>query len=137
MTCKDSYVSLVAAQPCLAQDLAAVPPACNAGEARQFDLWIGEWDIKQQILQADGTWLKSHAKSKVSRALEGCALVEAWEGNVLFFWEGMQRPELLRGMSVRAYDSAKKKWVIYWMDTWHPQFASFEGSFENGEGTFT
>ncbi|KAA0226049.1 hypothetical protein EDS67_21025 [candidate division KSB1 bacterium] len=131
-----AFASLFAVAPALAQTGSAFPPACQSAEARQFDFWLGEWNIVQEILQADGTWLKLDAATKVSRALDGCALLESWEGKVLFFWEGMKTAELLRGMSVRAYDAEKKKWSLHWMDTRHPQFAVFEGSFANGIGTF-
>ncbi len=131
-----AFANLIAISSALAQTSREVPPACQSPEARQFDFWLGEWNIEQQILQADGTWFKTGATTKVSRALDGCALVESWEGKVLFFWEGMKEAELLRGMSVRSYDAEKKKWSLYWMDTRRPQFVSFEGSFVNGTGTF-
>jgi hypothetical protein len=110
--------------------------ACASPEARQFDFWIGEWNINQKILQADGRWLKLGATTKVSPALDGCALIEHWEGQVLFFWEGMKEVQQLRGLSVRSFDPKTGKWSIYWMDTRNPRFGVFEGGFIDGKGEF-
>ncbi len=30
-------------------------PACASTEAREFDFWIGTWDIRQSILRRDGS----------------------------------------------------------------------------------
>ncbi len=110
--------------------------ACTQPQARQFDFWIGEWQIHQKLLQADGSWLSLKAETKVSPTLDGCALVESWSGEVLFFWEGMKKPEPLQGYSVRAYDPQTGKWFIHWMDTRSPRLTTFEGSFEGNQGVF-
>jgi len=111
---------------------------CPAPEAHQFDFWIGDWDIRQQILQADGTWLPFEAHTSVSPTLGGCALIEHWEGTVQFFWEGMEAPEPMRGLSVRAYDPGTGTWAIHWMDTRHPVFQTpYTGGFQDADhGTF-
>ena len=96
---------------------------CDTPEARAFDFWIGDWKIDQRILQQDGTWLELPAKTSVSKALDGCALVEHWEGEVLFFWEGMKEPEPMKGFSIRTYDPETEHWQIHWMDTRSPRFA--------------
>lgn len=109
---------------------------CASVEAHQFDFWIGEWNISQKILQADGTWLDLPATNRVSATLNGCALIEHWEGKVLFFWEGMKSAGQLKGLSIRAFNPKSKKWSIYWMDTHNPEFGTFEGEFKNGRGEF-
>ncbi|MEW6125840.1 MAG: hypothetical protein AB1757_02150 [Acidobacteriota bacterium] len=109
---------------------------CESAEANAFDFWLGDWVIKQKILKADGSWFKSKAKTKVSRVLNGCAVIEHWEGEVQFFWEGMSRPEKIKALSVRSYDAKTKSWKINWMDTRNPQFSVFEGKFDNGKGEF-
>lgn len=111
--------------------------SCNSRpEFRQFDFWLGEWSIKQEILQADGSWLRSDAETEVSSVLKGCALVEHWKGEVLFFWDGMKAAERLNGFSVRSFDPRSEKWVINWMDTRNPRFAAFQGTFADGKGQF-
>ena len=110
---------------------------CTSPEARAFDFWIGDWRIEQQILNADGTWLAFDATSTVAPALDGCALVEHWEGRVQFFWEAMQHPEPMKGLSVRAYDPQTQKWHIHWMDTRTPHFGgAYAGNFDEGQGRF-
>lgn len=123
--------------------LAGSPAAADAGpctspEARGFDFWIGDWTIEQKIRLRDGSWLTLPARTSVSRALDGCALVERWEGEVQFFWEGMVEPERIAGLSVRAYDPAAGEWRIHWMDTRSPRFGPpYSGGFRDGRGEFT
>lgn len=110
---------------------------CSSVEARAFDFWIGDWRIEQEILQQDGTWLTLDARTTVSPALDGCALIEHWEGTVQLFWEGMEAPEPMQGLSVRSYDPETGQWSIHWMDTRSPSFGSpYVGGFEDGRGTF-
>jgi hypothetical protein len=106
-------------------------------EARQFDFWIGSWDIQQRILGADGGWLMFPGKTSVSSALGGAALIEHWHGTVQFFWEGMNSPSVMEGLSVRAFDEESGEWEIHWMDSRHPVFGKpYVGSFDDGVGTF-
>ena len=132
---------LVLMTPCLALGQAAVErasqPACPAAEARQFDFWLGDWAITQRILRADGSYLELPASTSVSLALDGCALVERWVGQVEFFWEGMRAPEPMQGLSVRAFDPVAGVWRIHWMDTRTPVFGDpYVGVFSNGRGEF-
>jgi hypothetical protein len=115
---------------------AASSAECSGPEYHQFDFWIGQWDIKQKILKADATWFEADAHTNVSPILGGCALMEEWQGDVLFFWEGMEQPEPLKGFSVRAFDRKTNQWTISWMDTRHLRFSEFEGNFHDGRGEF-
>lgn len=111
--------------------------ACPAPEAHAFDFWIGDWRIEQQILRADGGWHELEASTSVAPTLDGCALVEHWQGDVQFFWEGMERPEPMRGLSVRAYDASSGTWRIHWMDTRTPRFDTpYVGGFAGNRGEF-
>lgn len=58
--------------------LAAVPvnaaeKPCSAPEHRQFDFWIGDWDVTAP----DG---KPAGKNRIEPILDGCALAEHWRG---------------------------------------------------------
>jgi hypothetical protein len=98
---------------------------------------VGDWDIRQHILQADGSWREFPAVTSVRRALDGCALVEHWRGEVLFFWNGMREPAPMKGLSVRSYDPASGTWSIYWMDSLSPGFGTpYTGTIEDGHGLF-
>ena len=121
----------------IAIGLAGEGSPCSEPAARAFDFWIGNWDISQQILRQDGTWLVLPAHTSVTATLDGCALIEHWSGQVLFFWDGMTKPDTMKGLSVRAYDPAKSSWYIYWMDTRSTRFGSpYVGSFKDGRGEF-
>ena len=55
--------------------LLSPPPACSSPEYRQFDFWLGEWDVSTPQGAPAGT-------NRVERILEGCALQEHWEAEV-------------------------------------------------------
>lgn len=106
-------------------------------QGQAFDFWIGNWNINQKILTADGSYLRFPARTSVSPALDSLALVEHWEGQVQFFWEGMKKPENIKGLSVRAYDPKTQKWYIHWMDTRSPYFNTpYAGTFSGNTGVF-
>lgn len=109
----------------------------NSSTAHAFDFWIGNWRIQQKILRQDGSWLELPAKTRVSPVLDGRALVEHWQGDVQFFWEGMQSIESINGLSVRSFDSESGKWYIHWMDSRSPRFGTpYSGNFVEGKGEF-
>jgi hypothetical protein len=113
-------------------------PPCQAPEYHQFDFWLGTWDIEQDILTEDGSYARFPAKNRVEAVASGCAVVEHWRGTVQFYWEGMEAPDSLYGLSVRSFDDARGEWSIYWLDSRHPSFGDpFVGGFDNGLGTFT
>lgn len=110
---------------------------CDSPEAREFDFWIGDWAIDQQLRGRDGSWIRLPAKTSVSSILQGCAILERWEGEVQFFWEDMEAPEPLEALSVRAYDPTSASWRIHWMDTRSPRFGEpYVGGFDGSRGEF-
>ena len=48
-------------------------PTCDAAEHRQFDFWVGEWEVRDPSGQVVGT-------NSITRSYDGCLLVERWEG---------------------------------------------------------
>lgn len=110
-------------------DFASSP--CSAPEARQFDFWIGEWDVLNRHLMPDGVWKNSgRATNKVYSVLDGCAIIEHWEGAL------GGRP--LYGFSIRAWDSGSRTWklVLNWPSPDSPRFGLLEGVFTHGRGEF-
>jgi hypothetical protein len=82
---------------------AQTPPAqraapCSAAEHRQFDFWIGEWEVKRP----DGRVVGNNT---IERTLGGCALVEQWVST-----------GASRGTSLNFYDAATKQWHQTWID---------------------
>lgn len=73
-------------------------PCLYTTEHRQFDFWIGEWDVEANGQQA-GT-------NSVQRILDGCVLFENWtsaRGGT--------------GKSFNFYNSATRKWQQTWVDS--------------------
>jgi hypothetical protein len=115
----------------------AQTPACTSPGARDFDFWLGDWHVEQRMATRDGSWLHLPATTRVTRALNGCALIEEWQGEVQFFWEGMTAPQRMHGLSVRAFDPTSGTWRIHWMDTRSPLFAEpYVGRFAGDRGEF-
>jgi hypothetical protein len=87
-----------------AQDEASTTPApatpCSSAKHRQFDFWIGEWEVNSNG-QAAGT-------NSVVLIHNGCALQENWQGT---------GPGGLSGTSFNIYDQANDKWHQTWVDS--------------------
>jgi hypothetical protein len=94
-----SAVSILFALAAAGQaDPASQPqPACTAAEYRQFDFWVGEWNVTQNGKQA-GT-------SRIEKILDGCAVLESWTG------AGGSR-----GRSLNYYDAMRSVWHQTWVD---------------------
>lgn len=75
-------------------------PCAYTKENRQFDFWLGEWDVSttQGAIPA-GT-------SKIELILEGCVVQENWKS--------LNSP--YSGKSYNIYDQALKRWEQYWVD---------------------
>ncbi len=88
-------------------------PCMYSAEARQFDFWLGEWDVFTPQGQQAGT-------SSILQVAEGCAIYENWKATV----GGT-------GKSLNFYDATAKKWYQYWIGaTGAP--ARFAGNFSDG-----
>ena len=72
--------------------------SCSAAQHRQFDFWIGEWNVTDRRGQLIGT-------SRVERQLNGCAISESWEGT-----------NGTRGQSTSAWDPGDNTWRQSWRD---------------------
>ncbi len=88
----------------------AAPAACAASESRQFDFWIGDWNV----VDAKG---KVAGHNRIESILGGCALAEHWDG------AGGGH-----GVSYNAYDANAKVWRQFWVDS-HGGVLQLEGAF--------
>jgi hypothetical protein len=86
-----------AALPAMAQS-APAQTGCTSAQHRQFDFWVGRWDVRRPDGRAAGT-------NEIERVLDGCALVERWTG-----------AGASRGMSLNFYDAAAGRWRQSWVD---------------------
>jgi hypothetical protein len=79
----------------------ARPAGCVAAENRQFDFWLGEWDVAPTGVQ-NGMII---AESTISLHDQGCVVMEYW------------RPFAgAHGHSLNIYDTTDQKWHQSWMD---------------------
>jgi hypothetical protein len=76
----------------------AEPHACSAPAYRQFDFWIGDWDVFEE----GGSVPEAHAT--VTRVQDGCGLRELYGGA-----DGSS------GESLSMYDSSIAKWQQAWV----------------------
>jgi len=75
------------------------PPPCSQPEARQFDFWIGEWELEW----GNG----SKGRNIIEKTLDGCVIVEDFDGSPAIS---------LLGMSVSTYNARLGKWQQTWVD---------------------
>jgi hypothetical protein len=78
---------------------APAPAACQGPEYRQFDFWIGVWDVF-------GPKGAKVGDSRIELFGNGCALLENWSGGSGF-----------SGKSLNMYDAADKQWHQAWVDS--------------------
>jgi hypothetical protein len=102
----------------LASPAAGATPSCSAPEYRQFDFWIGDWDVY------DVGDSKPSMRIQVEKILDGCALRETYRDV-----NGML------GESLNLYDAARKVWQQTWA-TNRGQVLLLEGNLENGRMAF-
>ena len=96
----------------------APPPPCTAAENRQFDFWIGDWDVTT----ADG---KPAGTNLIKPILGSCVLHESWKGRGGFV-----------GESFNVYDAHRKVWHQTWVDG-AGGLLLLEGKFEHGSMTLS
>lgn len=72
-------------------------PACTNAEHRQFDFWIGDWNV----FNAQGQQIGSN---RISRIAGGCGLLEEWQAG-----NGGS------GKSLNFYDAADQQWHQVWV----------------------
>jgi hypothetical protein len=95
-----ALLQLLATLPAGAADEGATKPgtACEAAVRRQFDFWLGDWDVRD----ASG---KLVGRNRITRVQGGCALEEQWSGN-----------GGVTGSSINAYDVDRSRWHQTWVD---------------------
>ena len=96
----------------------AVNPCKASTEFRQFDFWIGEWDVKNPQGVPSGS-------SSIQLMLGQCVIFENWSGG------GGSN-----GKSFNIYDTNDKKWHQTYVDD-KGTFTHYIGSLINGEMVIT
>ena len=91
------FFALILAAVAQAQTAAPVP--CSSAEHRQFDFWLGEWEVRGPAGGLAGI-------SRITRAYGGCVLHEQYDTGRGY-----------SGASFNIYDAGRKKWHQSWVDT--------------------
>ena len=71
---------------------------CQSSEHRQFDFWVGHWDVF-------GPAGKKVGENRIELIADGCALLEQWTGN-----------GAVTGKSLNIYDAVDRRWHQTWVD---------------------
>ena len=77
---------------------AAPPRPCTAPEHRQFDFWIGDW----QVHKPDGSFA---GINRITQEYDGCVIHEHYATGKGY-----------SGESLNVYDAARKVWHQTWVD---------------------
>lgn len=77
----------------------APPPSCMEPEYRQFDFWLGQWNViggpkSDRVV----------GRNSITQVSLGCALAEHWVNS-----NGMD------GHSLNVYDKANGRWTQFWI----------------------
>ena len=100
----------------LAATSAIAQPArdpCSTPEHRQFDFWIGDWEVRNAAGKVVGT-------NNITKLHKGCVLFENWSGT-----------GGVTGSSFNIYDASRKQWHQTWVDN-SGSLLELDGKFVDG-----
>ena len=92
-----ALLAVAGASPALAQETQKAPP-CASAEYRQFDFWLGEWEVTAGD--------KTAGTNTIRVVLDSCVVTESWESSNGQF----------AGKSFNRYDAASGQWEQTWVD---------------------
>ena len=96
---------------------AAAPAGCDSPESRQWDFWVGSWEVRPA--NAD----KVIAHSLIEKRYTGCAIRENWMP--------LGREVAGGGGSLSFYDPRRRQWRQVWIDSSGTR-VDFDGGFKDG-----
>lgn len=109
-------VSWVAAQQPAS---AAQAQPCSEPQHKQFDFWIGDWELSGPGAKQGESF---RASDSIQHVLDGCAVQESFTGE----------SSPLRGLSLSMFDAATSKWKQTWVDN-SGTYVEFAGEFRDGQ----
>jgi hypothetical protein len=100
------------------------------GQYRDFDFWIGEWDVLNRNRgSADTRWFETGtATARIYPVVGGCGIVEHWRGHAF--------GDFLVGFSLRSFNPQRGRWdlALLWPNTGNPRFGELHGGFRHNRG---
>ena len=121
-----AMAAVVAYSPFLSEEASSAMAAMPA--QRQFDFWLGEWDL---------TWPGEQSGLPAGQIGRGTNSVKAILDSAVIqenFVEHSAKP--LRGMSVSVYNQRLGKWQQTWVDN-QKSYLDFAGEFQDGKMTLS
>lgn len=114
---------LMAATLLAASQVHAQAPSygCDSPESKQLDFWVGDWE-----LTTVGPGSTGKSRNKVSKILDGCVVLEEFDG---------EQGSKLVGKSFSTFDRATGKWKQTWIDN-TASYLDFEGGLVDGDMSF-
>lgn len=99
-------------------------------EARQFDFWVGTWDVNLRVRQPDFSWKDTRRSvAEIYPILSGKAVLELWSEDQVAG---------IKGFSLRYFDTSRDEWVLWlnWPSNNQSGSSSLAGTFRHGRGEF-
>jgi hypothetical protein len=107
-------IAMSSSAPTTPQTPTPPPLACTAPEHRQFDFWLGEWNVYGPQGKLAGT-------NSIRREIGGCVLHERYDTGRGY-----------SGESFNVYDEPRKVWHQTWVDS-GGLLLLLEGGFRDGK----
>jgi hypothetical protein len=92
-------------------------PDCRAAVHRQFDFWVGDWDVVPNGAPPQPG--QKPARNTITKIQDGCALLEQWAAPTN------------TGQSLNIYDRSRGEWHQTWVDNaggLHEYWGRLEGA---------
>ncbi len=89
-------------------------PTCDAEQNRQFDFWLGQWEVTNPAGKLAG-------RSRIESILGGCVLLENWDS-----------PSGVSGKSFNIFNADTGQWEQFWVDNSGSRL-HLEGGVEDGK----
>lgn len=95
-------IAVPLSSPAVASQTATAAPsattACDSAQHRQFDFWLGRWEVT-------GPAGKLAGRSRIESILGGCVLLENWDS-----------PSGVSGKSFNIFNATTDRWEQFWVD---------------------
>jgi hypothetical protein len=98
----------------------APPNPCTAPQQKQFDFWVGDWDLTWPGQNAGET---GHGTNSIKRILDDCIVQENFAS---------LDTTHMRGTSVSVFDPKSAHWKQTWVDN-QGSYLDFTGEFKDGQ----
>jgi hypothetical protein len=113
------FLALIVVSSRFAQPTSTTPQnPCEAPQQKQFDFWVGEWDLTWPGEKPAET---GHGSNSIKRIMDGCVVQENFSGG-----DSMH----LRGTSISTFDANSGRWKQTWVDN-EGGYLDFTGEFKN------